>query len=256
MQENDLDKLGEKLAANRKAGMFSDLGLAELQSKAEAGAVQAAALEAYVDGFIGYALIATSEVCRHTLGLHEPIYTVMPNSAHFADECLIRLPQGIIGAQCELTFTMGRPFPGFGESIDRASAAEAIVACRPTIGLLGRRAKPGPRIDLASIADFGLHVATICGPIAERPDVQSLDLRVMTARIDDKIVLRASAAAILGHPLEAVVWLARKLSLQGAQINAGDIVATGSCAPILQVLPGQRLTVEFEKIGAASCRFE
>lgn len=38
--------------------------------------------------------------------------------------------------------------------------------------------------------------------------------------------------------------------------NADDVVATGSCAPILQVLPDQLLVVEFETLGAVSCAFD
>ena len=45
------------------------------------------------------------------------------------------------------------------------------------------------------------------------------------------------------------MWLARELSMQGKVLNPGDIVATGSCTPILQVLPGQELSVDFGSLG-------
>jgi 2-keto-4-pentenoate hydratase len=256
MQENSLDDLAAGLARNRIAGAFSGLALEGLHSKANAADVQSAALDAYTDDFSGYALVGTSELSRHGLGLRSPIYTPLPDRAHFGDGWRIRLPQGMIGAQCELAFTFGRAFPERGESIDRRSAADAILACQPAIGLLGRRARPGSESELAAVADFALHVATICGPLVEPADKDCLDRSVMTARIDGKTVVTAKAGAILGHPLEAVVWLAQKLARHDRQLNAGDVVATGSCAPILQVLPGQHLTVEFDTIGTASCRFD
>jgi 2-keto-4-pentenoate hydratase len=256
MQANSLDDLAAGLARNRKAGTVSDLPLEGLRSRADADAVQSAAQDAYADDFTGYALVGTSEVCRHILGLQGPIYAAIPNRAHHPDDCRIHLPQGMIGAQCELAFTLGRAFPGNGETIDRHSAADAILACQATIGLLGRRTRPAPTNELLAIADFALHVATICGPLVEPADKASLDRSAMTARIDGKTVITAKAGAILGHPLEALIWLARELSRQNRQLNAGDVVATGSCAPILQVLPGQQLTVEFEMVGAASCWFD
>lgn len=256
MQVNALDALAAGLAGNRKAGACSHLPLESLRSRADAANVQATALEAYSDDFTGYALVGTSEPSRHALGLRSPIYAPLPNRAHFADDWRIHLPQGMIGAQCELAFTLGRAYPESGEPVARRSAADAILACQPTIGLLGRRARPGPETEVLAIADFALHVATICGPLVEPADKDGLDRSVMTARIDGKTVMTARAGAILGHPLEAIVWLARELSRQNRQLNAGDIVATGSCAPLLQVLPGQQLTVEFDTIGAASCWFD
>lgn len=256
MQANPLDDLAAGLARNRIAGAFSSLPLEGLRSKTDAAAVQSAALDAYADDFAGYALVGTSEISRHGLGLHSPIYTPLPNRAHFEDGWRIHLPQGVIGAQCELAFTLGRAFPERGESIDRHSAADAILACQPAIGLLGRRVRPGPESELAAIADFALHVATICGPMVEPADNDCLDRSVMTARIDGKAMVTAKAGTILGHPLEALVWLAQKLSRHDRQLNAGDVIATGSCAPILQVLPGQHLTVDFDTIGMASCWFD
>ena len=256
MHTNALDELAAGLAHNREAGAFSSLPFDGLLSRVDAEIVQATALDAFTDDFAGYALVGTSEIARHGLGLQAPIYGPLPNRAHHPDGWRIHLPQGMIGAQCELVFTLGRAFPERGETIDRRSAADAILACQPAIGLLGRRARPGPQSELVAIADFAFHVATIGGPLAEPSDKDGLDKSVMTARIDGRTMVTASAGAILGHPLEAVVWLARELSRQNRQLNAGDVVATGSCAPLLQVLPGQQLTVEFGGIGVASCRFD
>lgn len=253
MQANALDELADDLARNRKTGTFSSIPLDGFGSRQEAQAVQAAALDAYAEDFIGYALVGTSEPCRHMLGLDRPIHAAIPNSAHYADGSRIRLPHGMIGAQCELAFTLGRAFPTVGETIDLRSAADAILACQPTIGLLGRRARPGADNELSAIADFALHVATICGPLMEPHDKMALDRSLMTARIDGKTVITAKAGMIMDHPVNALAWLARAFLREGKQLNAGDVVTTGSCAPILQVLPGQHLTVEFEAIGTASC---
>lgn len=256
MQANALDELAADLARNRKIGAFSSLPLDGLGSRQEAQAVQAAALDAYAEDFTGYALVGTSQPCRHMLGLDRPIHAAIPDQAYYPDGSRIRLPQGMIGAQCELAFTLGRAFPEIGETINLRSAADAILACQPTIGLLGRRARPGPDSEFSAIADFSLHVATICGSPVEPHDKTGLDRCLMTARIDGKTVITAKAGMIMDHPVNALVWLAREFSREGKQLNAGDVVTTGSCAPILQILPGQHLTVEFEGIGTASCRFD
>ncbi|WP_240230522.1 2-keto-4-pentenoate hydratase [Devosia lacusdianchii] len=254
MHAVSLDNLAIALAKNRASGTVSGLAFAGIVSKLEAAEVQLAALDAYNGDRKGYALAGTNAACQRILGLHEPVIGPIAARDIFDGHSHIHLPQGVIGAQCELTFTIGNSFPLKGDEISRPAIAETIVACRPTIGLVGRRAFGAPHNDVIAIADFGLHVATICGP-AMRVDWDGLDRVEMTARINGETVVTARGSAVLGHPLEAVALLARELALQGKQINAGEIVTTGSWSPILQVLPGQTLSVDFETIGKVSCTF-
>lgn len=255
MYPNSLDNLAAALARNRASGAVSGLTFAGIVSKQEASEVQLAALEVYSSELKGYALAGTNPSSQRTLGLHGPIFGPIASRDFFNERSRIHLPQGVIGAQCELAFTIGNGYPDRDETVDRESVNEIIVACRPTIGLLGRRAFGAPHSDVIAIADFGLHVATICGP-AIRIDWERLDQVEMTARINGEVVVTARGSAIFGHPLEAVALLARELARQGRQINAGEMVTTGSWSPILQVLPGQTLSVEFETIGDISCSFD
>lgn len=224
-------------------------------SEREALAVQRAALLAYDTDFKGYALTGTSPATRRTFALREPMFSAIPSKDFHEKAARLTLPSAMIGAQCELAFTIGRTFPFGGEAIDRDSAADAVVACQPTIGLLGRRTRPVGDSGLVAIADFAFHVATICGASARHIDPLECDAIDVTARIDGNVVAKARADSIDGHPLEAVMWLARQLSQSHTTLNAGDIVTTGSCTPVLQILPGQALTVEFSGLGTVSCTF-
>ncbi len=253
---NSLDELAQALARNRSAGIVTDLPLSLLQSEEAAKAVQSAALAAFDTDFRGYALVGTHATVRRSLGLREAIVSPIPNRACFESRKTFPLPRGMIGAQCELLFTIGRNYPAAGETVDRQSAADAIVACRPAIGLVGRRTRTAPANPLVATADFACHVATICGPSPRPINWLDLDKLPMTARIDGNLVMSASASDILGHPLEAVAWLALNLVDDGGGLNAGDLVATGSCAPLLQVIPGQTLAVDFDTLGAVNCAFE
>lgn len=255
MYPNSLDDLAIALARNRASGTVSGLAFAGIVTRQEASELQFAALEAYNSDLRGYALAGTNPASLRTLGLQEPIFAPIAGRDLFDEQSHIHLPQGVIGAQCELAFTIGNSYPDRDETIDRDSVAEIIVACRPTIGLLGRRTHGAPHTDIVAIADFGLQVATICGP-AKRIDWDRLDRVEMTARINGEVVVTAEGSAILGHPLEAVALLARQLASQGRRINAGEMVTTGSWSPILQVLPGQTLSVEFAGIGEISCTFD
>jgi 2-keto-4-pentenoate hydratase len=255
MDADSLELLASQLAANRKAGTFSDLPMKEIRSREDADIVQATALNRYANDVKGYALAGTSELCRRSLGLQQPIFVPIADTSYFRDRCHIPLPEGIIGAQSELAFTMGA-MPSNVEMISRRAIADSVLACQPAIGLLGRRTRSSPYADLDAIADFGLHVATICGPYATKLDAETLDQLHMVARINGKSVITATGDAVFGHPLDALVWLARELGRQGHYLSAGDIVTTGSVEPVLQVLPGQHLVVEWEMVGEASCWFD
>lgn len=255
MQPADLDRLASQLAANRRTGHLSNLPIDLVDSQDDAEALQGAALECYDDDFCGYALVGTSEICRRSLGLRNPIFVPIPNRSCLPDDSVIRLPAGVIGAQCELALTIGG-IVFDPENPEDGEIDVEILACHPTISLLGHRARPIADTELAAIADFGLHVATILGPRSDGFDARRLDRATMSARIDGKPVISSTSAAVMGHPLNAVVWLARALQPRHRQLNAGDIVTVGSFGPILQVLPGQSLTVDCDTLGKVTCRFE
>lgn len=53
---------------------------------------------------------------------------------------------------------------------------------------------------------------------------------------------RAPGAAVLGHPLNAVLWLRDN----GVEFKAGDLVSVGSFGPLLAPKPGLTATVSYE----------
>lgn len=63
------------------------------------------------------------------------------------------------------------------------------------------------------------------------------------------------ATSVMGHPLNAVAWLARELSAPPRKLGIGNIIATGSCTIIPQVLAGQSVAADFGPLGRVDCKF-
>ena len=249
------DTTAELLAKCRRREELCDLPLDLIASEREAYDIQATAQDALGFERKGYAVVGTSEASRHMLGLREPIYSEIPAIALQKRAQNFRLPPGTISAQCELVFTMLRSFPDEGEQITLHSVADAVMSCRPAIGIVGRRIRQAPASANAAIADFGLHVATLCGEHAgdiEADDLAGIDV---TAFLFRQTVLSGNSSSVMGNPLNAVAWLAAALAANGRQLEPNDVVATGSCTTILQVCAGQHLAADFGPLGQVECIF-
>jgi 2-keto-4-pentenoate hydratase len=249
------DATANILARSRRHGELCDLPLDLISSEAEAYEIQAAAQDALGFERKGYAIVGSSDGARRTLGMTKPVFSEIPGASFLSRATEFHLPQGVIGVQCEFLFTMLRPYPDGGESIDLASVADAVITCRPAIGILGRRTRRPFAGQNAAIADFGFHVATLYGnhvkdfALSELPDIE------VTTFLFKETVLMGRATSVMGNPLNAVAWLARELQAVGRCLGPNDIVATGSCTTILQVSPRQHLAVDFGPLGQIDCIF-
>jgi 2-keto-4-pentenoate hydratase len=59
----------------------------------------------------------------------------------------------------------------------------------------------------------------------------------------------------LGHPANAVAWLARKLAERGKGLQAGMVVMTGTLTPILPIVTGSSYVGAFSTLGSVEKAF-
>ena len=62
----------------------------------------------------------------------------------------------------------------------------------------------------------------------------------------NKELARGPGTAILGHPLNAVIWLARDVARDGGRLKAGDLLSLGSFTPLMPPKPGMAIQVSYE----------
>ena len=70
-----------------------------------------------------------------------------------------------------------------------------------------------------------------------------------------EIVATGAGAAALGSPVNAVAWLANTLGEFGIPLRAGEVILSGSLAPLIPVEPGDSMQMRIGGIGGASVRF-
>jgi 2-keto-4-pentenoate hydratase len=245
------------LAECRRAGTIAHFPLHELASRAEAEAFQQAAVRALGGEPCGYKIGATSVEVQRLLSCREPIYAPILREHVLASGATFRIPAGLLGLECEFGFVMGRDFPASADRPDLVALRSAIAECFVALELVGRRVTSDVLLNEASaIADFALDVAVVRGgPI---PDWQNRDLAALPVRavLDGVTVADGTGATVLGHPLNALLWLAQALHKRGERLRRGEMVLTGTCTGITKVAPGQMFAGCFADLVSVEIRFD
>ncbi|WP_342358371.1 hypothetical protein [Terrarubrum flagellatum] len=253
---NTLPSIGAELARCRKLGALSEIELVDISSLAAAEEIQAEALESFDGKLRGYALNGADMRTRRAIGCDAPVFCPIGGDEIRSSEERYRLPYGVLGAGAGFAFTFGREYPSRSDEMS-PTLAGSIVTCQPVIQLVGRRLHGSIPLDQrTAMADFGLNVATFVGPAIG--DWRSLDLAAVEieASINGARLMTGRGGELMGHPFNAVQWLCDELAARGRQIEAGEMVAVGSCFGLLQVTPGQTLVVDFDHRAQVSAQFE
>jgi 2-keto-4-pentenoate hydratase len=170
---------------------------------------------------------------------------IMPAPAHVA------VPKGArIGIETEIAFRMGRDLPAKATPWTREEVAEAVAACFPAIELVESRYADMTAVSpFEAMADNIAHAGLVLG--ADVPDWRERNL-------NDLAVHQMAGAAVqvarrganpAGDPLLSLTRLANHLHGFGLQLEAGQVVTTGSWTGLLFVEGGQRITGGFDGIG-------
>lgn len=73
--------------------------------------------------------------------------------------------------------------------------------------------------------------------------------------VNDQPLFTGSGAAVLGHPLAALAWLANELPCHGLFLRRGDYVSTGLTTDIYLAQPGDRVRGNFGHLGEVEVYF-
>lgn len=249
-------ELGDALAAARRDGIYADIDWAGVTDSASAMAVQAAAVSAYGGRHIGYKIGATSEAAQAIVGCDGPFYGPMAATDACYDGDQVPWMDHYRGVECEFAFTMAQDYPAPGETADAQSIRAAVADCLIALEVVGRRTESDGMPQFPGIiADFAAHCGFVAGPGVA--NWAGIDLAAVTVKglANGSVTNEGSGAAVLGHPLNALVWLADTLVADGGRLRAGDIVSTGTTLGIVKPEPGATITGDFGDLGAVSLTF-
>ena len=161
--------------------------------------------------------------------------------------------------EVELAFILGQPLSGADVILtDVLNATSHVMPAVEIIAARSCRIDPGtgkPRTVRDTIADNAANAGLVLGGRPVRP--LDLDLRWVSAVLFKNGLIEESgvAAAVLNHPANGLVWLARRLAGQGKGLNPGEVVLSGSFTRPLLIAPGDSFHADFGELGGFAIEF-
>lgn len=204
----------------------------------------------------GFKIGATTRQMQDYLGLMGPAAGFVPQASLNPDGTEFRFADFLNpGVECEVGLRLGRDLPAGPTTREQAAAAVAEVF--PAIEIVERRY--GDLAELGTptlIADQVFHAAGVLGaPVA---DWRSLDLGAAKGsfHVGGKVVASGYGRDLLGHPFEALAWLAGSGAARVfGGLKAGQVVWLGSVTPPIWLDGPCEVVADFDLLGRARLRF-
>jgi 2-keto-4-pentenoate hydratase len=203
---------------------------------------------------VGKKIGLTSLAMQTMLGVKEPDY------GHVLNGMVVMEAEKIPAAELisprvegELAFVLKDDLRGPGVTLtDVIRGSEGVI---PSLEIIDSRIKDW-KIKLAdTVADNASSARIVLGGIVT--PLQSLDLRTvgMVLEKNGEVAATAAGAAVLGHPAQAVAWLANKLSAYGIYLRKGEVILSGSLTSAIPVTAGDFIRADFGPLGDVKIKF-
>ncbi len=198
---------------------------------------------------VGRKIGLTSKAMQQALGVFEPDYGYITDRMMVLEGDPIDLSTLIAPKiEAELAFVLKADLSGPGVTV--AQVLQATEGVMPAIEIIDTRIKDWKIKIQDTIAD-GASIGRVLLSGKLTP-VTAVDLRYMGLVLEKngEVAATAAGAAVLGHPANAVAWLANKLAAYDIALKAGDIIMSGSLTAACPIGAGDSIKATFDHIGS------
>jgi 2-keto-4-pentenoate hydratase len=231
------------------------------EDEAEGYAVQRALhdlLLPHQGALVGYKIGCTSKVMQDYLGIPHPCAGgvfergVHETGARLASDGYVR-----VGVECEIAMRLARDLAPSEEPFTAEWVMEAVDACHPAIEIVDDRYAEWATLGAPTLIadDFFAAGCVLGAPVARShlPNLREVRGRALVGGIEAG---RGTGADVLGHPGEALAWLANRLAIEGRGLYAGQLVLTGSLVKTVWLKAGDQVVMELQGLGTVKAAFD
>lgn len=207
------------------------------------------------EDIVGKKIGVTSAPVQEMLGVFQPDFGFLTDGMVFEDGADISIAEHLIQprAEGEIAFRLKADLRGPGVTeADVLAATESIIPCFEIVDSRIRDWQIKIEDTVADNASCGVFML---GKNEVDPRVYDLPNLHMSIYKNGELHSEGLGSAVQGNPLTAVAWLANTLGEFGIPFKAGEVILSGSLAPLIPVVAGDRLSLEIDGIGGCSCQF-
>lgn len=161
-----------------------------------------------------------------------------------------------VGVECEIAVRLGGDLPASGAPYDRSTVVPAVESVMAGIEVVDDRWVDYRSMDVATlIADDFFGAGCVLGePVTAWQELDLGSLRG-TMSINGHEAGSGVGGDIMGHPFEALAWLANTAARTGMPLRAGEFIFLGSIVETKWVERGDIVEIKIDGLGGATARF-
>ena len=207
------------------------------------------------DVIVGKKIGLTSKVMQQMFNVTEPDYGHILASMVLADGDEIAINQMIQPKiEFEIAFVLKEDVEGPGVTAQQIIAATDYVV--PAFEIIDSRIADWKIRFEDTVADNGSSAYAILGGKPKRLDEVNLETLGMNILKNGQFIDHATGAAVMGNPVNAVVWLANALGQYNIGLKKGEFVLSGALTAALPIDAGDTFTADFAHLGAIQVTFK
>jgi 2-oxopent-4-enoate/cis-2-oxohex-4-enoate hydratase len=204
---------------------------------------------------VGKKIGVTSKPVQEMLNVFQPDFGFLTNTMECEDGADIPIAGNMIQprAEGEIAFRLKKDLVGPG--VTEQDVLDATATIMPCFEIVDSRIDDWKIKIEDTVADNASCGVYVLGRNEVDPRDFDLPKLKMTIYKNGEFNSEGLGSAVQGNPLTAVAWLANTLGEFGIPFKAGEVILSGSLAPLIPVVAGDEMSLVLEGIGECSCRF-
>jgi len=202
----------------------------------------------------GHKVGLTSVAMQKLLGVSEPDYGHLLDDFFYLEHLPIPASRFLQGrVEPEVAFVLKKALTGPGVTVpDAISAVDYVL---PALEIVDSRITDWKIGLYDTIADNASSAAVVLGstptPLGE------VDLRRVGAVMhrNGHVAGTGAGGAVLGSPINSLVWLANTVGARGVVLEAGHVILPGAVCAMVPIAAGDSVTATFAGLGSVTARF-